>query len=153
MTMSNSVGALPYVQPVTLFHPWRMLREMAHVTLRWHDGGHLGWCRHSTQEVSIQNRLTQAERRSTICHEILHLQRGPGICGYSDDEEKLIDRDAARLLIDIHDLGKAMQWSSNYDEMAIDLWVDRATVQTRMDNLHPAELHYLNRIVTAREGL
>lgn len=125
---------------------------MAHVTLLWHDGGHLGWCRHSTQEVSLQTGLTQAERRSTICHEILHLQRGPAVCGYTDADEHAVSRDAARMLIDIQDLGRALQWSADPDELADELWVDRETVETRLAYLHPSERHYLRRVVADKEG-
>jgi hypothetical protein len=132
-------------------NPWRMLRELAQVTLLWHDGGAAGWCRHSTSEVSLRRGLNQRERRSTICHEIVHLTRGPAYVGHEDWEERAVEAEASRILIPLADLSRALQWTSDVDELAHELWVDRGTVETRLARLHPAERHHLRRVVAARE--
>lgn len=129
-----------------LYHPWRRLRELVEVTLHWHDDGPAGWCRHSTQEVSLRRGLTQAERRSTICHEVVHLERGPAVRGYGAREELEVSKEAARrLLPDIRAVGEALAWATCVDEAADELWVDRGTLRVRLEHLHPAERAYLKR--------
>lgn len=80
-------------------HPWKRLRELAHVALHWHDGGPWGIARHSTQEISLRRGLTQAQRRSTLAHELMHLQVGPAIVGYVDQDEAHVRERTARWLI------------------------------------------------------
>lgn len=127
-----------------LYHPWRRLRELVDVTLHWHDDGPAGWCRHSTQDVSLRRGMTQAERRSTICHEVVHLERGPAVRGYGAREELEVSKEAARrLLPDIRAVGEALAWAACLDEAADELWVDRGTLRARLDHLHPAERAYL----------
>lgn len=141
--MSAATSTVPAVHP---YHPWRLLRDLAHVTLRWHDDGHAGWCRHSTQEVSLRRGMTQAERRSTLTHELVHLERGPAVRGYSAREEIEVSKEAARrLLPSVRVVGEALAWSLNIDVAADELWVDRGTLRTRLEHLHPAERAYLVR--------
>ena len=134
------------VPAVHQYHPWRRLRELVDVTLHWHDGSPAGWCRHSTRDVSLQRGMTQAERRSTICHEVVHLERGPAVRGYGAREELEVSKEAARrLLPDIRVVGEALAWAVCLDEAAEELWVDRGTLRVRLEHLHPAERAYLRR--------
>lgn len=129
-----------------LYHPWRRLRDLVDVTLYWHDGHPPGWCRHSTQEVSLQRGMTQAERRSTLTHELVHLERGPAVRGYGVREEREVDKEAARrLLPDVRAVGEALAWASCLEEAADELWVDLGTLRARLEHLHPAERAYLRR--------
>ena len=52
-----------------MFHPWRALRALAHVTLVWHEGGPAGWTHFPTATISLRRGMTLAERRSTIAHD------------------------------------------------------------------------------------
>lgn len=129
-----------------LYHPWRRLRELVEVTLHWHDDGPAGWCRHSTQEVSLRRGMTQAERRSTVCHEVVHLERGPAVRGYGAREELEVSKEAARrLLPDIKVVGEALAWAACLEEAAEELWVDRGTLRVRLEHLHPCERAHLRR--------
>lgn len=56
-----------------------------------------------------------------------------------------MDAVAARRLIGLRQLGEALAWSSDLDEVAEELWVDVATVEARLAHLHPSERHYLRR--------
>lgn len=128
------------------FHPWRWLRDLSHITLRWHDGGPAGLTRFAAGEVSLRRGMTQAERRSTICHELVHVERGPAVRGYAGREELEVSKEAARrLLPDIRWVGEALAWSLDLDEAAEELWVDRGTLRVRLEHLHPAERAYLRR--------
>lgn len=128
-----------------MFHPWRTLRALPHVTLLRHDDGPAGLTnfRHST--ISLRSDLNQAERRCTLTHELLHVRRGPFYSSYVDREERAIERETARLLIEIRQLGEALAWAHCLDEAAEELWVDRPTLEVRLANLHPAEHAYLTR--------
>ena len=136
----------PTVPAMSLYHPWRRLRDLVDVTLHWHDGGVAGWCRHSTQDVSLRRGMTQAERRSTICHEMVHLERGPAVKGYIAWDEREVSKEAARrLLPDVRAVGEALAWASCLEEAADELWVDLGTLRVRLEHLHPAERGYLKR--------
>lgn len=136
---------------VQLPHPWKRLRNASHVTLSWHNEGPMGWCRHSTQEVSIRSDLTQSERRSTLAHELVHLDRGPAIVGFAEEEERLVTEAAARWLISLEALIEALVWSNSDAEVADILWVDLHTVQARLVTLTPAETAAINRALDQAE--
>ncbi|MFI5426108.1 hypothetical protein [Aeromicrobium sp. UC242_57] len=87
--------------------------------------------------------MTQAERRSTLTHELIHHERGPCSPGSEDREELIVDREAARRLIDIRKLGETLAWAGSHEEAADELWVDVPTLMTRLAALHPAERAYL----------
>lgn len=60
--------------------------------------------------------------------------------------------EAARwLLPDIVVVGDALAWATSLDEAADELWVDRRTLQARLDHLHPSERHYLRRRLNEEE--
>lgn len=136
-----------------VIHPWRRFRALAHIELRWHDkhdsDGNLadfGYTDFDDNAISLRRDLDQAGRRSTILHECLHAERGPSL----DDpaliarEEMRVSREAARMLLpDVRAIGEALAWAHSLAEAAFELWVDEDTLRDRLDNLHPAELHYL----------
>jgi len=109
--------------------------------------GNAGETDFDTNTIRLQRGMLQAERRCTVAHEGFHADRGP-VC---DDpvliarEEAAIDQDVARHLIGIRELGEALAWSRDLDEVAEELWVDRHTLDVRLAHLHPAEGHYLRR--------
>lgn len=127
-----------------MIHPWRRLRDLAHVTLLWHDDGPMGVTNFARQTISLRRGLTQAERRSTVLHECLHIERGPALTTLAAREELRVERESARLLLpDVRLVGDALAWARNLDEAADELWVDRKTLRTRLETLHPAERGYL----------
>lgn len=132
-------------------HPWRHLRNAAHITLKWHHEGPMGWCKHSTQTVSIRTNLTQSERRSTLAHELIHLDRGPAVRGFEEQEERAVDEQAARWLIPLDKLADALVWAFDDEEVADLLWVDLDTVQTRLVTLTADETTHINRVLDRAE--
>lgn len=140
------MSALVRTVPVMSIHPWRALRGLAHVTLSWHAAGPMGWTRHSTQTVSIRDNLSWAERRCTLQHELIHLERGPVPSGWvSQDEERVRRETARRMLPDMHPLGEALAWAHDEHEAADELGVDVQVLRYRLRHLHPAERGYLLR--------
>ncbi|MCC0765675.1 hypothetical protein [Micrococcus luteus] len=64
-----------------MFHPWRALRALSHVVVVWSrphaaapaatNGADLVW---------LDPRMTQAERRCALTHELVHLEHGHRGC-------------------------------------------------------------------------
>ena len=138
------MSALAPTVPLVTIHPWRNLRIRARVTLARHSGGPMGWSRHSTQTVSLRDDLNYAERRCTLEHELLHLERGPCPVGWvAQDEERVRRETARRMLPDVRQLGETLAWALSEEEAADDLAVDVQVLRTRLRHLHPAERGYL----------
>jgi len=128
-----------------MYHPWRAFRALSAFTLdfAWLPDGVLAVTDYDAGTVTMARDLDQAERRSTIAHEIEHIRRGWAPC--SSREECAVDQAAARKLIGIRELGEALAWAHDLDEAADELWVDRTMLDVRLKHLHPAERHYLRR--------
>ena len=114
--------------------------------LRWHEGGDMGFTDHEASIISLRLGMSQAERRCTVLHEVLHAERGPALETLYDREELRVRRETARLLLpDIKLVGEAMAWSLSTEEAADELWVDVGVLRDRLASLHPAERHFLRR--------
>lgn len=132
-----------------MHHPWRELRQRPEWTLLIAalPAGILGYTCWDTRTVALTRGMSQAQRRATLAHELEHVDSGPA---HPDPvltarDELAADKAAARKLISIRDLGEAMAWSTDLHEIADELWVDTATVRTRLQHLHPGERGYLER--------
>ncbi len=131
-----------------MYHPWRRFRAAAAWTLCQADlPDHLhGLTYWPTLSVVLNERLTQTQRRCTICHELVHIERGP----VPDDdwlaarEESTVEREVARRLIELQPLGEALAWSRHISEAADVLWVTEDVLRARLDCLQPSERIYLD---------
>lgn len=134
----------PTVSPVPLPHPWRQLREQAHVTLEWHDGGPMGWTRFSTATISLRRGLSWEERRCTLQHELIHVESGPVARGLREKDEEYVRRETARRMIpDIRPVGDAIAWSLSEEEAALELGVDVPVLRYRLRHMSPMEKAWL----------
>lgn len=124
-------------------HPWRTLRSLPQITLAWHDGGPRGRFIHDTLTLSLRRGMNQAERRSTVRHELEHFRRGHVWACWREREELACEKAAARDLIDLYALGEALAWSQDMEDVADELWVDAELLRIRCRYLHPAERAYL----------
>ncbi|WP_181312505.1 hypothetical protein [Nocardioides campestrisoli] len=116
-------------------------------TVHWSDHlppGVLGLTDYARRTVTLALGMTQAERRSTIAHELVHIERGPVPAAYVAREERIVDVITARQLVDFHELVDAMVWSLDEHEIADALWVDPAVVVVRLRTLTPLEAAVLN---------
>jgi len=133
------------------YHPWRHLSRLAHITVRWTRDedeldGALGWFYVDRNEIVMDARQTQVQRRSTLAHELVHAERRDVPCGSLVLDlrlESVVSKLAARRLIPVKALGEALAWSRDIDEVADELWVDVDTLRTRLNHLHPAERAFL----------
>lgn len=127
-----------------MFHPWRILRGLTTVNVVWTPlTGKLG-ATNGTTLIYLHPDQSQQQRRSTLTHELAHITLGH-TRGCGPAEEALADQLAATWLIPLDDLINAMRWSEHLDEIADDLWVDLATLKTRLDTLTDTETEILRK--------
>lgn len=128
------------------WHPWRhMARHFPNViicTTYELEQGVRGLVR--GDRIWLCRTLDQAGRRTTLSHEIGHLERGiiphPADSIYTLREENIVDQIAARRLIPLDDLIDALRWSQQPAELAEILWTTERTVKCRMETLDPVEV-------------
>lgn len=125
------------------WHPWRVLRT-AHpdveVSCRYRLPDHLMGLQRG-RRIWLCRSLTQAERRCTLTHELVHRERGlvadPAAAAR---EELIVDQIAARRLITLPQLVDGLRWTRELHQLAEHLWVDVPTLRTRMADLDPVEV-------------
>lgn len=123
---------------------WRWLRSLPHVTLEFHEGGPRGKVSHSRQVISLRKGMTPEERRDTLLHELIHLERGQVGRGMRAKEEEQVRRQTARrALPDLARIADALAWSTCPHEAAEDLGVSVPVLVKRLAHLHPAEEGWL----------
>lgn len=135
------------------FHPWRALDQRPEVTVVFGDPGPgaLGSVDYETQTITLDPDLLQGELRTTLTHELIHLERGPVAAGGGPREEAAVELEAARRLIDIRQLVEAIGWTDDLDELAFELGVDAAAVRVRLRHLADSERALVARAWLARE--
>jgi hypothetical protein len=93
--------------------------------------------------IALRAGTSAAQRRCTLTHEIVHLERGTGDCGpWAAREELLVHREAARRLIPLRRLRLALREAGGDGDraaLARLLDVDTETLEVRLAMLTPAE--------------
>ena len=126
------------------WNPWRALRALVHVELRWHDDGPMGQTIHSEQAISLRRGMTWEERRCTVQHEVLHIERGPQPHGLRAKDEEWVRRaTAVRMIPDIRPVGDAIAWALSEEEAAAELGVDIYVLRYRLKHMSPMERAWL----------
>ncbi len=138
-----------------LHNPWRALAHRDFITLiRAHlPAGERGRLYPDHDAIVLDKRLSQAEARCTLTHELVHLRRGDGECSdpvASGKQERRCEDEAARLLIPLDRLAAALLWGREPEEIADELWVDLDTLKARVASLTQEEKDYINSRVTAK---
>jgi Zn-dependent peptidase ImmA (M78 family) len=138
----------------TRFDPYRALGALGvDFSVEALDDGLMGDYDHDRRAVRLANDLRQAERRCTAAHEYVHAVRGdvPSCSDWHErKQERSVERVAARLLIPLDDLARALLWSDDLAELADDLWVDVDTLKQRLRDLDSTERDYLARYRSER---
>ncbi|WP_314711849.1 ImmA/IrrE family metallo-endopeptidase [Propionibacterium acidifaciens] len=96
--------------------------------------------------VTLRPGLSQAQRRCTLAHELVHVERGPVPADpwLAAREERAVEAEAARRLIGLDALADALAWSAWPDEVADELWVDEQTLNARVAGLSRSERAWLD---------
>jgi Zn-dependent peptidase ImmA (M78 family) len=112
----------------------------------------MGYADFETNTIVLSANLSQAERRATCWHEVMHLLRGPVPGHLTAREERKVEALVARDLIPFDALVDAMLWSESDREIAEELSVDVETVRARLFDLTEAESAELNRRLDEAEA-
>ena len=123
---------------MTPYHPWRVLRAMTEIEIVWTalPPGVLALRDGST--IWMDPRQRQAQRRSSIAHEIAHVLAGHEGCQPRAIERE-VEEEAARRLVAIEDLVSGVQWCRGLHELADELGVDVSIVRARLATLTRSE--------------
>lgn len=138
------------------WHPWRHLRDHhPHLHVTYPDGGTGCLGRWTDAGIEINGSSNQRERRCTLTHELVHVERGPvpHDLHLAMREEETVERISAERLIEIESLIDVLAWNRYRvdDETAEELWVDLATLLTRVKNLDDDERAYIDRELERRQ--
>lgn len=138
-----------------MWNPWRHLRDQyPGVTVHTHrclPDGTTGMQRPDI--MWLDRRLLQSERRSTLAHEIIHLERGlvPD-ARWRGREERAVDTIAARRLVDLDELVDALLWTRQRDELATELWLDAGMLAALVGSITDAERAWIDAELERRQG-
>lgn len=138
------------------WNPWQYLRDhhpSVDVTLV--DLAPLGLRGRVTPHgVQIDRTCDQRGRRSTLTHEVVHLERGPvpDHPHLALREERTVETITARRMIRLSDLVDAILWCQGRtdDEAAEELWVDHDILEARIRALTPRERGWVERQIARR---
>jgi predicted HD phosphohydrolase len=133
------------------YDPWRDLTEnwphVAIVIEHMRDGA----------VIALRAGTSAAQRRCTLTHEIVHLERGLPDCGqWEQREERSVHREVARRLIPLQGLASALRCHGGAEDLraiAATLEVDLDTLRTRLSQLAAGERRTLHRLLAAQAEL
>lgn len=127
---------------VRAYSPWRDLTDNwpdVEVRIAELPGDLLGEVREGGRLIVLRRGTSSAQRRCTLTHEIVHLERGlpsalvPHLLAV---EERQVHAEAARRLITVPALAEAIRVTgSDERDIAAELWVDLATLRARVRDL------------------
>lgn len=126
-----------------MFHPWGILRKLAHIRLSWVLMPDLVPGRTNGVDIIwMDKRLDQVERRCTLTHELIHIERHHTGCQPASVELQVC-LETARRLIPIEALAASLRWSTWPAELSDELWVTQDVLRDRLRGLTEDELALL----------
>lgn len=131
------------------YSAWHELATRSDIDLRWQKmADRVGQYEHHLRRITLDPRMPRRQMRSVLCHELRHAEAGDEhtICGRTNlRQEQSADQRAARLLVDVRDLAKAMIiHECHHSAVAVELRVSDRLLGVRLDHLHPSEHHWIN---------
>lgn len=125
------------------YDPWEHCATLGLRVIRRDLRAPLRACWHPPSRTVILDRgLSQRERRCSLAHELVHVERGDE-CRQAAKVEAAVHLVAARRLITIEQLAGALAWTRDPHVLADELWVDDVTLEVRMADLTEVEQHIL----------
>jgi hypothetical protein len=123
--------------------PWKVLQER-HPRIglvRW-DIPEMGRFYADLQMVVVRQGLLVVQERAVLWHELVHCDRGDRRCDdpyFASDQERSVEREAARRAMPFPDLLAAGRGAASRAEVADSLKTTEALLLVRLTTLHPAE--------------
>lgn len=113
--------------------------------------GVLGWWQPERATIWLRAGMLQRQRRATLMHEVVHVERGDGTCtldAFARKLERGVEMAAAVRLITLCQLGAALRGSWNVLMMAQALDVDVPLLRVRLEHARSnrRESAYLDRV-------
>jgi len=131
--------------------PWELLSRTPDVELRVGvlETGCLGFFDPETRTIWLDRRQSRRQMRSTLMHELMHVERGDEDSPYlspvlATRQEIAASVRAARNLIPIWQLARLVMWAEDEREMAEELNVDEETLRIRLLTLSDEEHRVLD---------
>ncbi|HEX2904711.1 MAG TPA: ImmA/IrrE family metallo-endopeptidase [Jatrophihabitans sp.] len=142
------------------YDPWYDLRlnwPRVGLIIRPMTGDLLGELRQHPDSIAIRADSSAAQRRCTLAHEIVHLERGVRECGrWASREERTVHQIASRRLIRTWELVAALRehgGAADRGALAQTLDVDGETLAVRLDSLTPSEIRAVRRALDGARQL
>lgn len=142
------------------YDPWADLRQNwphVKVVIEEMTGDLLGEVRDDGQVIALRAGTSAAQRRCTLTHELVHLERGIFDCGpWLQREEGLVHAEVSRRLIPLADLAAAIRALGGADDRAaLAQWldVDSETLEIRLSRMSSSERTALRRALARQTML
>lgn len=132
------------------YSPWDELAAHGDgLDLEWREmRGRAGQYRHDLRRITLDPRMPRRQIRSVLCHELRHAEAGDEHTACSRTnlrQEQVADQRAARLMVDVRDLARALViHECHHSAAAVELRVSDRLLGVRLDHLHPSERHWIN---------
>ena len=127
----------PQILAPAPYDPWAALSQLDDVRLVIADLPRYrrGQIEFATRTITLHRSLDPTERRCTLAHELVHLERGPTLVRLTPREERVVSAIAARRLIPVEALAACLRWTDDSAVLADELGVDERTVRIRIATL------------------
>lgn len=162
MTSRPSTAPLPSTASGSAapYDPWADLRQNwphVKVVIEPMTGDLLGEVRDDGQVIALRADTSAAQRRCTLAHELVHLERGILDCGpWLQREEDLVHAEVSRRLIPLATLTAAIRALGGADDLAaLAQWldVDSETLAVRLSRMTATERRTLRRSLVRQTPL
>jgi hypothetical protein len=148
------------VRSLLPYDPWADLRQNwpdVKVVIEPMTGDLLGEVRDDGRLIALRADTSAAQRRCTLTHELVHLERGILDCGpWLQREEDLVHAEASRRLIPLDSLAAGIRELGGADDpAALAHWldVDSETLAVRFSRMSTAERRMLRRALARQAPL
>ncbi len=133
---------------INTYSPWSELAARPDLDLQWREmRDRVGQYQHHLRRITLDPRMPRRQVRSVLCHELRHAEAGDThtVCDRTNlRQEQAADQRAARLMVDMHDLARAMVvHECHRSAVAVELHVSDRLLGVRLDHLHPSEHHWI----------
>ena len=125
-----------------MFNPWRALRDKTHINLTWRIMPTRLGETNGSDMIRLHPWQSQVQRRSTLTHELAHIEL-EHTAGCHPKDEAAARQWAARKLVPMSRLMNALRWADDLHTVADELWVTEKVLLDRLDGLTPAEKQQL----------
>jgi hypothetical protein len=146
--------------PGSPYDPWHDVSQNwphIQVVIERMTGDLLGEVRDGGCVIALRAGTSDAQRRCTLTHELVHLERGLLECGpWSQREELLVHDEVARRLVPLGALAAAIRTLGTAEDLpalAQALEVDSETLQLRFTRLERSERRLLRRSLALQAPL